>query len=460
MNDDNAKRSNFSLGLRFQAGKGKFTTRAPRANLVPTPAAQPPIVAAIATESFDGAASSHSHIRNARASLDTEIQYKTPRPEDAAIIVEKDDQETLSPDRAMQEVAVTDVAQKRELLITGAAAKSLTRVYAALALEPGSGNEIPAHIRTQVLDTLIRESHILADKICKNIVSDGKQVPTYLRAKLLQQAVEFISEQWADSGKIDTSILEELASKAFRGEVDAITQEVVDLFHVAGEYTPANDEEISRSRITESVIRATWGFLKQINHFDLRDYDPNVDKDSEPQPFKYGKEASAIALDLTNIALRITKENELVISNLDIRTTWTQNSIDRASSLVKVEYRMLTDRALRSCFKEDLFSEAAISHVNGLYGQIMEKIYSRARNGFILVEKSAIDAMSANSYTHYLPKKNAATQKTPMNQINSGTAEESGGALRVGESQTLGEKSTEPPAGRKLFSFQGRQRNG
>src|SRR5690606_19857237 len=113
------------------------------------------------------------------------------------------------------------------------------------------------------------------------------------------------------------------------------------------------------------------------------EYDPNWDKSQDPEPFTYGRSAHEVSLALTKIALSITHENQLDIDHLDLRTTWTQNSIERASTLVRAEYRMLTDRALRSCFKEELMSEAAIHSVNEMYDKILERSHERARNAFI-----------------------------------------------------------------------------
>ena len=455
MSDQNTppedSRTKYSPGLRLAASKGKFSTRFSSGHPVRVPEPLSKIVAATATDGGpDPFSPAMSWIKNTRVSPDTEISYRTPRHDDLPIAVANGDQEPLAANRSdiKDEDPAVEMQKKRELFVTAAAAKSLTRLFASLALEPGSGSEIPAHIRTQVLDTLIRESHILADSVCSSVMTNGKPAPTYLRAKLLQQAVEFVSDQWVEHGRIDTSALKELAQKAFSGGVDSITQEISDLFHAAGEFTPANDEEISQARITESTIRATWGFIRQINHFDLRDYDPEADKSGPSQPFHYGKDQYQIASDLTRIALRITQENALAIENIDIRTTWTQNAIDRASSLVKAEYRLLTDRALRSCFRDDLFSEAAIHHVNGLYSNILEKVQNRAHNGFVLVEKSAIDAMSANAYRHYLPKRGDGT-------ASRGASTEPNVESKSGTSKTVEQQESSI----RKFSFF-RQKNG
>lgn len=311
---------------------------------------------------------------------------------------------------------------KRELLITAAAAKSLTRLFAAMSVEPGSGKEVPASIRAKVLDDLIRSSHSLADDVSRIVVADDeREPPLYLRAKLLQQAAEFLSEQWVEQGRFNADALKALAETAFSGGVDSITQEVVDLFHTAGEYTPATSDEISQCRITEACVRATWGMLKQINDFDINDYDPTPGLDEDKRHFSYGRDPHQVAGDLTRAALTIIKENKLDIDHRDLSTTWTQNSMERAAALVKAEYRLLTDRALRASFKDEMMSEAALNNVCGMYEKILERITERARNSFIQVERHAIDAMSALAYKHYLPRKE--TPKAEQQSVSKREAE-------------------------------------
>src|SRR5690606_24311524 len=105
--------------------------------------------------------------------------------------------------------------------------KSLTRLFAALSIEPGSGREVPAHIRSLVLDTLVRNAHELANSVATSVAGQGMKVPKYLRAKLLQQAAEFLSDQWIKYGVSDIRDLTELAHRAFSGQVDAIDQQTV-----------------------------------------------------------------------------------------------------------------------------------------------------------------------------------------------------------------------------------------
>ena len=401
-------KSRFSLGLLHQAGKGKFSTRKSNIN------ARAVISAGVVPPS------DFKSTVNTSVPSGVDISYKQPRVQSGGINIENMPQEALSSDRISidQDNFFSATTNLKELRITASAAKSLTRLFSALAKEPGSGNEVPANIRSQILGNLIRESHVLANDLCISVMGKEGKAPLYLRAKLLQQSAEFLSDQWIRKNAIDPESLKEMARRAFSGEVDGLNQEVVDLFHHAGEFTPATTEEISKSRITEAVIRASWSFLKQVQEFDLRNYDTELPADHGHLPFSYGRDPYAVTKDLTVIALKITKENELHLDHLDLSTNWTQNSIDRATSIVRSEYQMMTDRALRSSFKDELFSEAAINHVNSLYDQIMERIASRARNGFIVVERNAIDAMSATSYVHYLPKNTSninTSNKVPAN---------------------------------------------
>jgi len=230
------------------------------------------------------------------------------------------------------------------------------------------------------------------------------KVPLYLRAKLLQQSAEFVSRQWIRHGTINTEAMRQMARLAFRGEVRSINQDVVELFHTSEEYAPATTQQLSQARITSSVLRASWNLLEQVQWFDLRHYDPDLDMKSPQVPFSWGRDAYTVAHDLTKIALSIAKENEIDIDDLDMATTWTQNSIARASMLVRAEYQMLTERSLRTSFKDNLLSEARMGQLNALYGDMLSRVGKRARQSYITIERNAVDAMSASSYTSYLPK--------------------------------------------------------
>lgn len=417
----------FSFRLVHQAGKGKFSTRRnPNQEVDPantqtdaTPNSEPvqtqPVLAPAEQQDNSPLPTSEPEANPATETRTSpEVSYRSHRIETPGLDVTQAPAEPLAPERIKIDENQFFQAEmgRQELLITASAAKSLTKLFSALAAEPGSGPEIPAPIRTRVLDLLIKESHLLANDLCEIAAGEGGgKVPVYFRAKLLQQSAEFLSQQWAKTNTLDTSALKEMAAHALGGHSDSLTQEVVDLFHVAGEFTPATTKEISQSRITEAVIRASWALLRQVQEFDVRDYDSELPKDLGPQPFSYGRDPYAVAKDLTQIVLSITKENELHLDHLDLATNWKQNSIDRATMLVRTEYRLMTDRALRSSFKEDLYSEAAINKVNDLYDQILDRIGKRARDGFIIVERNALSAMSATSYVHYLPKKQTIEPK-------------------------------------------------
>lgn len=436
--------SKFSFSLLHQAGKGRFSTAR-------APGAAAPVAAMAAV----GQVTEAPELSQQKS---VDVRYKNSRATQQQNGVDGDNLPPLEHNRIDVDSPhfFTATAARRELLITASAAKQLTRLFAALTLEPGSGNEVPAHIRTQVLSNLIKESHLLSDAICHSIMEKGRNPPTYLRAKLLQQASEFLSEQWTRHGVIDTSGLKEIAHQAFTGNVDGLNQDVVDLFHHAGEYTPATDQELSQSRVTEAVVRASWSILRQVNHFDLSDYDLEIGNSEGLRPFSYGRDPFQVAKDLCTVALKITKENEIEIDQLDLYTTWTQNSIDRSAALVRAEYRMHTDRALRSSFRENLMSEAAIHHVNDLYPQILDRIAKRARNGFIQVERNAIETMSATAYQHYLPKRdsNSTVQAT---QTETSSIESADQSSSISNTSTLTDTVSQPlPAAKastSRFSF-------
>jgi len=230
---------------------------------------------------------------------------------------------------------------------------------------------------------------------------------------LLQQSAEFISTQWLQRGRVDTDSLRQMADAAFSGQTSSLSQEVVDLFHLAESYTRATTQQVSQARLTVAAVRASWQMMQQVQRFDLRTYAVDIADSDLPIPFSWERDPYEVAKDLTRIALSIAKTSEMDIDDLDAATSWMQNALNRAATLVKAEYRMLTHRALDSRFKEPLFSEVRMAQLHDLYPDVIDRIHSRARDSFMRIERDAVDMMSATAWKHYLPKTPPAGPDSP-----------------------------------------------
>lgn len=403
VNAPQSNRGRFSFGLVHQAAKGTFSTRkAPKNHRDKREGNTQPKTAADDNKDQDH--------KESMSSAAAEIVAKTLASETST------EPEALSANRIAQGDGglFAQTKAKKELLITASAAKRLTHLMAAIAAEPGSGAEIPVDVRSMVLNKLLEQSHSLADLLCQSIMTDGERAPDYLRARLLEESALYMATQWVKGHDIEVSAerIHDMATAAFGGEIEGLTQDIVDLFHLSGEYTPATKQEISQSKITATVVNQSWRMLEIVNSFCINDYDSDAHPNDERKLFSFGQQPEQVARDLVHVALAIAKENELDVMDLDLATSWQQNSIYRACMLVGAEYKMIVDRTLRSAFKDDLHSEAQLGYANSLYEDVLDKIKSRARSSFILIEKNAIDAMSANAYIHYLPKKEAKSNKT------------------------------------------------
>jgi len=421
-----------SRSLLFQAQRGKFSTRLRKPG--PKTIEDEAIATnAVVENAGDGQANDADPeqtppVNSAPAKKFTQLFKKkgvhgntvhVSQPVVHPVINEAEDQgahpEALDPHRFISDKKqfLKTTASMTELRINASAARSLTRLFCALSVEPGSGQEVPKAVRAKILNDLIAQSHQLSDYLCTSVTQGEIRAPTYLRAKLLTQAAHFLSEQWVKYGRTDITDLKLLADYAFGSQASNLSQEIVDLFAMSDTYTPATTQEIRQARVTESVVRESWDCLRTVQSIHMNQYDSSITEQSAfaNQVFSYGRSPNKVSGDLLSIALAITQENRLDIEDSDISTNWIQNSIRRAAMLVRAEYQLLTDRALRSAFQEDLLSEAALGRINGLYDQILDKIQSRARAGFISVEKNAIQAMAATSYVHYLPKTGPAENK-------------------------------------------------
>lgn len=305
---------------------------------------------------------------------------------------------------------------RKEVQITANAAKVLNRIFAAMTLEPGSGKEADAKIRSELLNALVFNSVKLTENICDALMKDGTEPPSYLRSILLDSCTQFIARQYLkDASQIEEKSDEmlTLAKAVFDYEIDAFDQKTMDSLDEAGTFTRANTVEVSQSRITETIVRQSWWLSKTVNSFNLNYYDPNAEKLDEVNKFTYSKPSLEVVKDLTSIALGIAKENKIDIEQLDLYTSWVQNSINRAFELVEAEYKFITDRVLRATFRDgnDLHTEVDLGLLGDKYDDILDKIKQRATASFKTVEANALEVMSINSFKHYLPKKETVVKK-------------------------------------------------
>jgi len=413
------RRKGLSAKLLFQSGKGRYFTRP--ANPGPTTATTTPPVAPAAP--IPRAAVPHPAATPVPAVSET-VKQGAPHSATSSGQDASAEPEPAQTERAAIKVAATpaqlldsqregekrfSLPQRSELTLSASAAKALTRVFAALALEPGSGPEVDQSQKTETLQAIISAAHTTANSLCRLIVTDGRlSVPLHLRAKLLQSCTEYFTRQWAETGALDAQPLIDLAEQAFQAKVDGLTDEVAALFHEANEYQPASTEQINQARITDAALRASFRCLAVVTSFDLRHYDEaSADASGAPEPFSYGQPPAMVVRDLTRIILDISRQSQLDIDDPDLSTMWTQNTIERAAMLVCAEYRMITDRALRASFNDNLLSQAALADVSNRYPTLMSHVAKRALEAYLTAERNAVDCMAASAYKHYLPKKAA-----------------------------------------------------
>ncbi|WP_454744116.1 hypothetical protein [Cupriavidus necator] len=301
------------------------------------------------------------------------------------------------------------VLPRKELQITAAAAKSLTQLAAAVSLDPGSGPEVPREVRVAALSKLVEGAHITADRLARTLVGPNRNIPDYLRARLLQQACFYIHDQWSKTGKLDAEPLLALSEDIFSGFVPAIDQQVVDLFHHAADYRKVDEREVARSRLQVSATKAVWSLLDDVNTVRIVKWDPNAQPDAV---FSFSRSPENVASDLLTGVLQIVNENKVEVADVDMATSWMQGAMGRASTLVGAEYRLLTGRVLDNAHRNELLSQQALASATGLYQALIEKATVRARNVFVKVETEAMQKLDVQLFKEFVkdatPAKKAA----------------------------------------------------
>lgn len=318
------------------------------------------------------------------------------------------------------------VLPRKELQITAAAAKSLTQLAAAVALDPGSGPEVPREVRVATLNHLVEGAHVTADKLARTLVGPDAKIPDYLRARLLQQACFYIHEQWSKTGKFDAEPLLGLSDDIFNGFVPAIDQQVVDLFHHAADYRKVDERDVARSRLQVSATKAVWSLLDDVKSVKILKWDPNAEPDAV---FSFGRAPEDIASDLLTGVIKIVNENKVEVPDIDMATSWMQGAMGRAATLVGSEYRLLTARVLDNAHRNEMLSQQALASATTLYQALIEKSTLRARNVFVKVETEAMQKLDVHLFKDFVkdsPSTKQATRNAARSETRAGCADKEG----------------------------------
>lgn len=401
-NNEKKNPSTLRSMMGFLSNKGKFgtgtketTTQAPVSIPSPSPAA--PI-----KPTFSAPPASQQ-----KAKQDVSAQTR-PDPVDPAVSPQAD---------PLKDATNQTHQANRDLQITARAALSLTSLFAGLAIQPGSGDEIPPEQRQAVIHNLIDSSHQLANRICLAVMGDNEESPPdFLRAMVLGEVTKFVGKQWSNHQKIDIDALAEPIEWSVKNQIPSMTQETLDLIDVGKTYNPASSEQVSQIRITNSIYSAQLKFLSDVELFYADDYDKSLSGRRPPsvEPFTYGKSVAQVTTDLLQCVLRISNQNKMKSSSRDANTTYHQNSIARAQMLVSAQYRKITDAMLTVAFDNELESASAIEYANSLYDEAIEQIEKRAHSNFILIEKMALDVMGVENNPNY----SQSSSETKAHQSN------------------------------------------
>ncbi|WP_342051297.1 MULTISPECIES: hypothetical protein [unclassified Cupriavidus] len=342
------------------------------------------------------------------------------------------------------------VLPRKELQITAAAAKSLTQLAAAVALDPGSGPEVPREVRVATLNHLVEGAHVTADRLARALVGPGARVPDYLRARLLQQACFYIHEQWSKTGKFDAEPLLALSDDIFNGFVPAIDQQVVDLFHHAADYRKADERDVARSRLQVSATKAVWSLLDDVKSVKILKWDPNAEPNAV---FSFGRAPEDVASDLLAGVIKIVNENKVEVPDIDMATSWMQGAMGRAATLVGAEYRLLTARVLDNAHRNEMLSQQALASATTLYKALIEKSTLRARNVFVKVETEAMQKLDVHLFKDFVKESPSSVQSTRGTASSDGSAD---GAEKEGNHNHGNDKNQQAQGTRPSFNFRQR----
>lgn len=437
--DVHARRERFSKTLSFQAGKGRFSTRPipfKQVHEAPNQTAQPDVAdprlqisqaapqeTAAPVALASGEARAESAVQAAQptqeapeTSTDSAPAVESAQPDPVHQALDSGSAGTGAPSGAtssaetvLERMPLPGKLSRAEIVISIAATRELTRLFCALTVDPGSGREVDAQTRTEVLNRLIGHAHEMADALSRRVVNDSTlSPPLALRAKMLQASTTFLSRQWIETGHIDPQPFMALATDALFAKAQALTTDVLALMDEAGQRSPIDSDEKVQAHITQACVEAAFTCQRSVAQFSLHDYD----QASPAGAFTYGRPLTEVAHDLTQATLGLAKEFDTTIADRELQSVWTKNTIWRASELVCAEYTTITDRALRAAFNDTLTADAAVADLTRRYPDILKNVTSRALASLQAIERNAVDTMSALSYKAYLPRLSSAREDT------------------------------------------------
>ena len=300
-------------------------------------------------------------------------------------------------------------AQNREIRVDLSAARSLSSLICALAIQPGLGAEITQQERRDGIYGLVKKSHELTDFICKKINND-KPIPNYLHGSILQEASRHIANQWrtlktGDMNDIDVSTAELIASEVFDHENPLLETFAYEAASQTARYELDDVERAelelqvsamsAMTRLRSAVLAMRIGGL-------IEGYGEQIEALREKYamtPFLFNKKnESEIVVDLVNAAIRIAEKNKIHTNDEAATLQWNTSMIYRATDLVKSEYEMIVERLIRVSFNDINLYEQEINANSANYNTVMRNIEKRAEDNFNMISKNARAIMTRSLF--------------------------------------------------------------
>lgn len=260
------------------------------------------------------------------------------------------------------------------------AIKVVTRLIQGISFNPGSA------AANALKSSALRDQLVLADQLgstlAEAVVADEFNSP-WIRAQFIEIAAEMIAKKNENS----TDGLTINAQEALREDVEKTInvfrkltndQEVANAFDNIGnsQYVPATSESIANDRIAVSMSTAVWELLEKV----------------KATGFSYGLDPVEITQLLAQPIMKIAKDGNITISNLDMKTAHLQGSIRRIAGLIGSEYSGRTAKMLSRTkeagvdvppeLREDVLCKTFKS-------EILPEILNAAKKNFQSIEKIA-----------------------------------------------------------------------
>lgn len=275
--------------------------------------------------------------------------------------------------------------QGRNVAIDVAAAKVLTPLVAAVALQPEAPSKLS--VKAAALKEMIVSVKKATDEVI--LATAPYQSPSAsVRSQLMQSVAQIMANRWAKSGVDEMALFAE----TYREFLSLVDDELAEAINgmAQSRYVEVTSVDVAKERLFVTVSESNWRMLDHVQNDALKLV---TEDESRLWYFTFDRPAADVAALLMDSVIASVRASQPVISSEDMRIAHLQSAIKRMTDLVGAEYVFVT-RKLMNWMSEPGLSEAEfIQRKDTVVGQfedeIVPKVIDVAKSNYAAIDQNA-----------------------------------------------------------------------